>query len=319
MPPAKLQAFTDQVGRAAGLSATRAVQLAQLLTDNDCRGVFSHGTSGMLAYARLMRDGQVNPDPQVTIAAETPTSALVDGDGGLGYFASVLATEKVIEKAAELGTAVGMSRNHNHFGAAGIYTRMMLQHDLVCFTTSGHQLALQAGEPLIRSGGGSPMSFGTPTGTEPPFVLDFGALHGLYNEEDQKLFAERAPTLVLRCFGMGQVCQSWGGLLAGLTIDPQQRRWSWDAANQGALMMAFRIDLFCEPTEFKAQMDEYARAVRALQPLHGLDASHMPGALEFDRDRSWRAEGVPVGQRHQKRLQETADEFGIAPPWDEAA
>ncbi len=78
--------FTEQVGCAVGLSQERAGELARLLTDNDCRGVFSHGTSGLLSYAKLLRDGQVNPDPQVTIVSETPTSALVDGDGGLGYF-----------------------------------------------------------------------------------------------------------------------------------------------------------------------------------------------------------------------------------------
>lgn len=312
----RLQGFAEQVGRAAGLPQQRAEQLARLLTDNDCRGVFSHGTSGLLTYANLMRDGQLNPDPQVSVVSETPTSALVDGDGGLGYFPAVAATEKVIEKAAQMGMAVGVSQNHNHFGAAGIYTRMMLEHDLICFSTSGHQLNMKAGEPLIRSGGGSPMSFATPTATEPPFVLDFGAIHGLYNEENQRLFAERAPTLVLRCIAMGQVCQSWGGLLTGLTIDPQRRRWSWPAANQGALMMAFRIDLFADPAEFKAQMDEYSRTVRTLEPLHGLDASHMPGALEFERECSWRAEGVPVGERHQKRLREAADTFDLTPPWE---
>ena len=61
------------------------------------------------------------------------------------------ATEKVIEKAAEMGMAVGVSRKHNHFGAAGIYTRMMLEHDLICFSTSGHQLKLEPGDPLIRA------------------------------------------------------------------------------------------------------------------------------------------------------------------------
>jgi LDH2 family malate/lactate/ureidoglycolate dehydrogenase len=132
----RLQGFAEQVGRAAGLPRQRAEQLARLLTDNDCRGVFSHGTSGLLTYANLMRDGQLNPDPQVSVVSETPTSALVDGDGGLGYFPAVAATEKVIEKAAQMGMAVGVSQNHNHFGGAGIYTRMMLEHDLICFSTS---------------------------------------------------------------------------------------------------------------------------------------------------------------------------------------
>ena len=74
--------------------------------------------------------------------------------------------------------------------------------------------------------------------------------------------------------------------------------------------------VFEPPAEFKAQMDEYSRTVRTLEPLHGLDASHMPGALEFERECSWRAEGVPVGERHQKRLREAADTFDLTPPWE---
>jgi LDH2 family malate/lactate/ureidoglycolate dehydrogenase len=194
---------------------------------------------------------------------------------------------------------------------------MMLEHDLICYSTSGHQLGMKAGDPLFNSAGGSPMSFATPTATEPPFVLDFGAIHGLYDKDDRHLFAERAPTLVLRCIAMGQVCQSWGGLLAGLTIDPEQRRWTWPQANQGALMMSFRIDLFADPEQFKAEMDAYSRTVRTLEPLHGLEESHMPGALEFEREQTWRVEGVPVGERHQKRLQEAADEFSLTPPWED--
>lgn len=313
----RLLDFTEAAGRSAGLPADKAKQLARLLTDNDCRGVFSHGTRGMLRYARLLRDRQVNPEPQVAVVTETPTSALLDGDGGLGYFPAVAATEKVIEKAAQVGMAAGVSRNHNHFGAAGIYTRMMLEHDLICYSTSGHQLDLKPGEPLIRSGGGSPMSFAAPTATEPPLVLDFGAIHGLYREENRRLFAERAPNLVLRTIGMGQICQSWGGLLAGLTIDPAKRQWTWPEANQGALVLAFRIDLFADPAVFKAEMDEYVRAVRELEPQQGYDASHMPGGIEAEREAAWRVEGVPVGERHQQRLQELADEFGLTPPWEE--
>ena len=47
--------------------------------------------------------------------------------------------------------------------------------------------------------------------------------------------AQIAPGLVLRCLGMAEVCQSWGGLLAGLSIDPRKRPWTYPGADQGAL------------------------------------------------------------------------------------
>ena len=78
----KLHAFVSSAAQTVGLTAEKA----ELLTKNDLRGVFSHGTQQIATYAILMRDGQLNKDPQIEVVRETPVSALVDGDGGLGYF-----------------------------------------------------------------------------------------------------------------------------------------------------------------------------------------------------------------------------------------
>ena len=101
-------------------------------------------------------------------------SLVVDGDGGLGYFPAYEGTKRVVEKAKGGGMGVMQSRNHGHFGAAGIYSRMALGHDLAAFVTSGHQLNLSPGDPVYNAAGGSPMSFCAPTGEEDALVLDFG-------------------------------------------------------------------------------------------------------------------------------------------------
>ncbi|MEN8151911.1 MAG: Ldh family oxidoreductase, partial [Planctomycetota bacterium] len=87
--------------------------------------------------------------------------------------------EPLARRFAEQGIAVLLTRNHGHFGAAGLYSRLTLPHDLLCFVTSGHQLALAPGKPVYSSAGGSPMSFSAPAGSEDPLVLDFGAMHDL--------------------------------------------------------------------------------------------------------------------------------------------
>ena len=97
--PLALQTFVTQLGQTVGLPADKAALLAELLTANDLRGVFSHGTTQMATYARLLRDGILNHQPDVQVVKETPVSVLVDGDGGLGYFPSYQATQILIEKA----------------------------------------------------------------------------------------------------------------------------------------------------------------------------------------------------------------------------
>lgn len=315
VPHQQLQDFVAAAAQKAGLPKTKADLLAQLLVANDLRGVFSHGTQQIATYARLMRDGQLNPDPQLQVIKETPCSVLVDGDGGLGYFPAHAGTLQAIEKAKASGMAAMMSRNHGHFGAAGIYSRMAIGHDLIAYVTSGHQLHLQPGRPLYDAGGGSPMSFMAPTDKEDPLVLDFGALHDLYSHEKRAQIAPMAPGLVLRCIGMGEICQSWGGLLSGLTLDAGNPRWTWKGANQGALVVLLRLDLFTEPAEFKRQMDLYVQQVRQLQPLPGFNETHVPGGIEAARDRQFRQEGVPVGKWHQEELEKLAEELGLPVPW----
>lgn len=314
--PQALQTFITQMGQTVGLPADKAALLAELLTANDLRGVFSHGTTQMATYARLLRDGILNNQPDVQVVKETPVSVLVDGDGGLGYFPSYQATQILIEKAKSQGIAVVLTRNHGHFGAAGLYSRMTLPHDLLCFVTSGHQLELQAGQPLLSAAGGSPMSFSSPAGEEESLLLDFGAIHDLYaNSPHRDEIIRLAPGTVFRSLGMGAICQSWGGFLAGVPLDPARAKRIWSGANQGSLVMAFRIDLFMEPQQFKQEMDEYVRAVRALQPLTGFTESFLPGGVEAMRARTYREQGVPVGPQHRKRLEDVAQELGLPVPW----
>jgi LDH2 family malate/lactate/ureidoglycolate dehydrogenase len=311
-----MQAFIAEAGRTVGLPLPKAALLANLLVTNDLRGVFSHGTWQMATYALLMRDGKLNADPQIHTVQETPVSLLVDGDGGLGYFPAYEGTLAMIEKVKAQGIAVLLTRNHGHFGAAGIYSRLTLGHDLLCFVTSGHQLNLSPGDPIYNSAGGSPMSFSAPTEAEDPLVLDFGAMHDLYASAPHRdEIARKTPGIVFRAIGMGAVCQSWGGFLAGVPADPARAQRRYEGANQGSLVFAFRIDLFMPPAQFKQEMDEYVRRVRALKPLEGFDEAYPAGGVEAARERAYRTEGIPVGPDHQKRLQTLADELGLAPPW----
>ena len=51
----KLHAVVSTAAQTVGLTAEKA----ELLTKNDLRGVFSHGTQQIATYAILMRDGQL--------------------------------------------------------------------------------------------------------------------------------------------------------------------------------------------------------------------------------------------------------------------
>jgi L-2-hydroxycarboxylate dehydrogenase (NAD+) len=147
-------------------------------------------------------------------------------------------------------------------------------------------------------------------------VLDFGAMHDLYASSPHRdEIARLAPGSVFRAIGMGAICQSWGGFLAGVPLDTERAQRAFSGANQGSLVMAFRIDLFLPPEQFKQEMDEYVRRVAQLQPLVGFDESHLPGGIEAAREKEFRSTGVPVGPEHKQRLATLAEELGIDGPF----
>ena len=130
-----------------------------------------------------------------------------------------------------------------------------------------------------------------------------------------RLVGAPEPLEHVRSVGLGEICQAWGGVLSGLRINPAPPRWTWPGANQGSLVICLRIDLFTDPASFRKEIDAYVRTVRTLAPLPGFDRSLMPGGIEAEREREYRATGVPIGPQHRERLETLANELEMPAPW----
>lgn len=317
VPPDALRNLVRALAVAAGMRDQQATLLADLLVSNDLRGVFSHGSRQIATYARDMRDGKLNPRPEPRTLDESPATLLVDGDGGLGYFACWDAAHRLTTKAKQIGVGVAVTKHHGHFGAAGLYTRVAAAAGLIGYDTSGHQLLLKPGQGQIEAAGGSPMSWAIPGGEQPPLVLDVGAIHDLYtiSEERQRYMLEHLPSTLYRAFGMGAVCQVLGGFLAGVPLREERAVKSYPGANQGSFMVFVDPSRFVDPATLKRELDDYHRMLAELQPFAGTERATLPGRLEWEREQTWPTEGVPVGSRHRDELSKAADEFGVSPPW----
>ena len=319
VPHAELRHFAAALARGAGLVEERAELLAELLTANDLRGVFTHGTRQLADYAPALRAGELNPDPRLTVLREGPASLVLDGDGGLGYFPAYEGTLRAIDKARELGVCVLQTRNHGHIGAAGIYSRLPLEHDLVAFVTSGAELDLRPGQPVYTPAIGSPLSFSAPAGEAAPLVVDFAPVYDLRSSPRWAELAEWIPGTIFRCIGLGTVAQVWGGLLAGLpAAGGHSRPRRYRGARQSALVVMFRIDLFLEPAQFRAQMDLLARQLKELAPLDGFASASYAGDIERQREREFRRLGIPLGPEHRRELEGIARDLAIDVPWSRA-
>ncbi len=109
-----------------------AAIVADVLVASDLRGIESHGVARLESYyVNRLRRGQIEAHPTIETVRETGTSISIDAGNGLGHPVAKRTMDKVIAKAQEHGSAFGAVRNSNHYGIAGYYAMMGLEHDLV--------------------------------------------------------------------------------------------------------------------------------------------------------------------------------------------
>lgn len=167
-----LRTFTENIFIAMGCSMAHATLAADVLLAADLRGIDSHGVARLIGYVRLWEKKRINPTPNIKIVHETPTTATIDGDAGLGLIVAPFAMQVALEKAEKYGSAWIAIRNSNHFGIAGYHAMKAVEKDMIGF-------AMTNATPLVaptfsneRMLGTNPMCYAFPAGKYPPVVVD---------------------------------------------------------------------------------------------------------------------------------------------------
>ena len=311
LPSGEMSRLVVALFEQAGTSRQDAELMGEILTQNDLRCVFSHGTRQTSAYVRKMLDGDVNPRPEIQVVSESPAALVLDGDGGLGYFPCYRGTEQAIDKAKTCGVAALTTRNHFHFGAAGNYTRLALAHDCIGLSVSSHRWEPHAESVVASAAGGSPISVALPAGDQPPLVMDMGSGVASYSEA----FFEQMPVAVLKTMALAAVVRALGGDFAGIYRDEFKRPQSRWESNQGAFILVVDVSHFMPVDELKQHMDRFIAGARRARPLPGFERAELAGGMEWQWERENREMGIPLSDEHRQVLQEIADEMGAATPF----
>ena len=311
VPAAAMSELVTNMFVKVGMSQEDAAFTASLLVQCDLRCVFSHGTRHAPDYLRKIRQGKVNARPKMRVVEEAETTAVVDGDGGLGYIPSYRAAELAIAKAVDLGMGAATTRNHYHFGSAGIYSRMGLEHDCIGMAFSSVRYPFNPEDSVLHAAGASPISVAVPAGEEPPLVLDMAANMLPHEPELMQQF----PKVFFKSLGIGAVLQVLGGVLAGIWRPELQSPPSPWEANQGAFVAFFSVSRFMPVDEFKREMDNYAGKASRMQPFPGTDRAVLPGGMEWHWEQENRRDGIPVSFAHRDTLESMAAELEVETPF----
>lgn len=342
---AALRATVTDLFVALGVPAADAASGADVLTMTDLRGVETHGVSNMMrSYVMWMQTGHINPDPHWRIVAESPGTATIDGDRGLGVIQGTKAMQLAIDKARENGVGIVTMRNSGHLGAVGHFATQAAAQNMVgiCLTAmSVLTLPTFGAQPRL---GTNPISIAAPASRMPWVLYDaatstiagnklglarrVGALMepGWIAEPDGTPImdhrpvpdVERYPPLLPlggtreqgshKGYGLGLMVEILTTMLAGATPgmnDPESPL----ARHHFA---AYNIAAFTDLDDFKATMDNMLETLVETRPAPGHERVVYPGLPEHENERERRAHGIPLHREVIDWFNSATDELGVA-------
>ena len=303
---------------------------ADVLVMADLRGVESHGVSNMLRnYVRGYRQGENNPKPNWHVVRESPSTATIDCDRGLGIIIAPKAMEIAIAKAKKVGIGMVTMRNGRHMGMASYHAMAALKHDMIglCMTDSPAEMVPTFGAEARL--GTNPIALAAPADKEAPFVYDAattvvaGNKIGLVRRLGAKVpggwladadgtpimteaqapvpgYEGPAPSRLLplgstremgshKGYGLACVVEILSGILTGGGYSVKNGR-----PNMSHMVAAYSIEAFMDTAEFKTTMDEWLRMLKSTKPAAGHQRVFYPGLPEAEAEVAHRANGIPL-------------------------
>lgn len=343
IPERVLKAFCVNVLEKVGVPPGDATEIIDNLVEADLRGVESHGVVRMPIYVQRLAAGATNPRPSIRIVRETASTAVVDGDNGMGQLVSIRAMQIAIDKAKANQTCCFVSvRNSNHFGAAAEYAKMACAHDMIgfAFTIGGinHMVPWGGAEAML---GNNPFAVAMPAGTELPIVLDMAcsvaargkiivaAKEGVPIPPDWAVGPDGQPTTdpVEALKGFVQPVGGPKGYALTLTIGLLSTMLSganfgsevthmYDdlerPQNIGHLFGVLPIALFEDVATYHSRMEKAVADIRGARRAPGIDRIYLPGEREEISAARLRAEGIPIGLGVLAELEEMGRAYGLS-------
>jgi LDH2 family malate/lactate/ureidoglycolate dehydrogenase len=323
-----------------GVNPEDALLAADVQVLADLRGVDSHGVSNMLkSYITGYQEGSINPRPNWKVVRETPSTATVDSDKGLGTIVTPKAMDIAIQKAKNVGVGMVTIGNARHLGMASYHAMLALPHDMIgiCMTSCPPQVLPTFGaEPRL---GTNPIAIAVPAKNEPPFVFDVATSSVAVNKiriaarlgaeipggwmarEDGSpimesgLAPEEFTLLPLgadreggshKGYGFSCMVDILAGVLTGFGYGAVPGR-----PNFGHMVAAYSIDAFTDVEPFKAEMDEWLKMMKSTKPAPGHDRVLVAGQPEAEVEVVRRDEGIPLHPDVADWIRDTCGEMSV--------
>jgi L-2-hydroxycarboxylate dehydrogenase (NAD+) len=350
MPPAtipfdRLKSFIHQALTKLGLPDQDARTVAALMAEADLQGSDGHGVSRLPQYARRIKAGGFNVRPDIRVVREHASTALLNGDNGMGHLVMTRAATIAIEKARATGIGWVNSQFSNHAGPASLYATMPLAHDMIGLyfaVGNANHLPPWGGLDMLLST--NPIAAAIPAGGEQPIVLDMATTVAAYGKVKTKALrgetmpegwmidregkpltdpkrAEEGMLLPLggmeagyKGYGLAMIIGLLAGTLGGAAMGRDVIDFNHDddsVTNTGQAIAAINIAAFGDVATFKAAVDTLVRDFRGSARMPGVARIFVPGERSRATREARRRDGIPIAPALMRGLDQVADELGI--------
>ena len=342
----RLKAFIHEALAKLGLPEQDAAMVAALMAQADLQGSDGHGVSRLPQYARRIKAGGFNVRPNIRVVREHASTALVNGDNGMGHLVMSRAAEIAILKARATGIGWVNSQYSNHAGPASLYATMPLKHDMIGLyfaVGNANHLPPWGGLDMLLST--NPIAAAIPAGAEKPIVLDMATTVAAYGKVKTKALrgesmpegwmidrlgqpltdpkrAEEGMLLPLggmeagyKGFGLAMIIGLLAGTLGGAAMGRDVIDFNHDddsITNTGQAIAAIDIAAFGDVSTFKAAVDTLVRDFRGSERMPGVDRIIVPGERSAETRVIRSRDGIPIAPALMRSLDQLAVELGIA-------
>lgn len=350
-----LRHFYVQCFKGMGVTGQHARICADGLLHADLHGYPTHGVASLdRIYLRMLRDGEVSPDCDHTVVSSSGSTALIDGNNGLGFVTAHAAVEHAVELARATGVGAVAVRNSSHCGVMGFYTSVATSAGMIGLASTN--LGAQGIIPPV--GGRTPLlgtnvlAAAAPAAELPPFSLDMSTAvvaagrirqardrgetvppgwladeagrpvtdpNAYFDGTANLRFLGGAPaTGGYKGYGLALLADVLCGVLSGAEVGPSvagdDAPRSRVDTNIGHFFLALDVTRFRPAAEFGADLDDMLRTLCGSEPVSPDHPVSYPGLPDHQRAVDHLRTGIPVDEAIAGRLDEVAAELGIAPP-----
>ncbi|WP_176791467.1 Ldh family oxidoreductase [Thalassobacillus cyri] len=335
-----LRDFVYDIFKTAGLSDEDSYTVADSLVAANLRGVDSHGVTRVPIYMKRLKEGAINPTPDIKIMQESDGVLLVDGDDGMGQIVSREAMRLGIAKAKKSGGVhIGVTRS-SHFGAGAYFVKRGVEEDLITFAMSNAPSTMAPWGGIQPYFGTNPYAYGVPAGRYDPIILDMAtsvvargkiimaAQNGQDIPEGWAIDQNGKPTTnsqdaldgsVLpfggpKGYGISLMIDIMSGVLTGAGFGPHINNIYGDydqPQNVGHFFQLIDVQQFMPAQMYKQRIDQMIEEIKSSPAAEGVEEVLVPGEIENRTEKTRLENGIDLGEDVYKGLKQVGKEYGL--------